>query len=368
MGTDAPRKTRAKQLAPSPPAAATSPRVAIAAGRVPLPDLLAAWLDALRAADRAPRTVTRYGGAGRGFLAWFAAAEGRAAPALTAADLTPIALVGYRTAVQRTAATSTVNTHLCALRGWCAWLTERGALPADPAARLTLVRRAPPDSPTPLTDAAVNALLRAAQRGRHPARDYAVLQVLLQTGLRLGECQALTWGDVALGEKQGAVAVRAGKGNTARTVPLNGSARAALAAYAAPRLGVEPTLRAVAAAWPRPDRRGPPGSAQRAGSPAAAGPLWRSQKGRPLSASALWRVVHGLVRDGAGRRLVPAATTPHTLRHTFARRYLEAHPGDLVGLARLLGHRDLNTTAIYTQPTAEDLAARLDRLPLNAYA
>jgi site-specific recombinase XerD len=74
------------------------------------------------------------------------------------------------------------------------------------------------------------------------------------------------------------------------------------------------------------------------------------------------------VQEGARRGLVPPATTPHTLRHTFARRYLEAHPGDLVGLARLLGHRDLNTTAVYTQPTAEDLAARLDRLPLNAYA
>jgi site-specific recombinase XerD len=359
MGTDAPRKTREK---PRPPPRAGV--VAVPAARAALPDLLAAWLDALRAADRAPRTVTRYGGAGRGFLAWFAAEERRTPAQLTLADLTPIALVGYRTALQRAAATSTVNTHLCALRAWSAWLTDQGRLPADPAARVRLVKRTAPDAPTPLTDAAVNALLRAAQRGRHPARDYALLQVLLQTGLRLGECQALTWGDVAVGEKHGAVTVRAGKGNKARTVPLNGSARAALAAYAAPRLGVEPALRAVAAAWPPAPpsaRAAPPGH------PDGGEPLWRSQKGRPLSASALWRVVHGLVRDGARRRLVPPATTPHTLRHTFARRYLEAHPGDLVGLARLLGHRDLNTTAVYTQPTAEDLAARVERLPLNAY-
>jgi site-specific recombinase XerD len=362
MGTDAPRKTREKQHAPGRAGVAVVP-----AGRAALPDLLAAWLDALRAADRAPRTVTRYGGAARGFLAWFATAEGRPPAHLTLADLTPIALVGYRTALQRTAATSTVNTHLCALRSWCAWLTERGTLVVDPAARLKLVKRTAPDAPTPLTDAAVNALLRAAQRGRHAARDYALLQVLLQTGLRLGECQALTWGDVALGEKQGLVTVRAGKGNKARTVPLNGSARAALAAYAASRLGVAPSVRAVAGVWPRPgpvDRAGAP---RNPGSPATTDPLWRSQKGHPLSASALWRVVHELVADGARRRLIPPTTTPHTLRHTFARRYLEAHPGDLVGLARLLGHRDLNTTGVYTQPTAEDLAARLDRLPLNAY-
>jgi site-specific recombinase XerD len=362
MGTDAPRKTREKLLHRAGAGVVVGP-----GARAALPDLLAAWLDALRAADRAPRTVTRYGGAGRSFLAWFAAAEGRPPARLALADLTPIALVGYRTALQRTAATSTVNTHLCALRAWGAWLTDQGRLAADPAARLRLVKRTAPDAPTPLTDAAVNALLRAAQRGRHPARDYALLQVLLQTGLRLGECQALTWGDLAVGEKHGTVTVRAGKGNKARTVPLNGSARAALAAYAAPRLGVEPSLRAVAGAWPRPTpgaRAGAPGDG---GRPAAADPLWRSQKGHPLSASALWRVVHELAHDGARRKLVPPATTPHTLRHTFARRYLEAHPGDLVGLARLLGHRDLNTTAVYTQPTAEDLAARLERLPLNAY-
>jgi site-specific recombinase XerD len=350
VAADAPRKTREKRR---PPAAAGV--TVLPAARAGLPDLLAAWLDALRAADRAPRTVVRYGGAGRDFLTWFAAQEGRPATQLAVADLTPIALVGYRTARQRTAATSTVNTHLCALRVWCAWLAERGHLAADPAARLRLVRRTAPDAPTPLTDAAVNALLRAAQRGRHPARDYAVLQVLLQTGLRVGECQALRWGDVALGEKQGTVTVRAGKGNKARTVPLNGSARAALAAYTAPRLRVEPTLRAVAAAWPRP------------GAPVGGAPLWHSQKGSRLSASALWRVIHTLVQECARRGLVPAATTPHTLRHTFARRYLDAHPGDLVGLARLLGHSDLNTTGLYTQPTAEDLAARLDRLPLNAY-
>ncbi|HEX5501697.1 MAG TPA: hypothetical protein VFW96_03700 [Thermomicrobiales bacterium] len=52
---------------------------------------------------------------------------------------------------------------------------------------------------------------------------------------------------------------------------------------------------------------------------------------------------------------------------TAAHRNLDAHPGDLVGLARLLGHADLNTTAIYTQLTADEFADRLDRVPLNAY-
>ena len=116
-----------------------------------------------------------------------------------------------------------------------------------------------------------------------------------------------------------------------------------------------PTVRAVAAAWPG------------RGHELAGRPLWRSQKGNALSAPALWRAIHTLVDDCARRQLVAAGTTPHTLRHTFAHRYLDAHPGDLVGLARLLGHADLNTTAIYTRLSGDELAERLDRLPLNAY-
>jgi site-specific recombinase XerD len=205
------------------------------------------------AADQAPLTVRRYAGALRRFLAWYAEEEGRL---LTVSDLHPITLAGYRGALQHAAATSTVNTHLCALRTWCAWLHAQGYLAANPAARLKLVGRQEPAAPRALTPAQVNALLRAAQRTRYPARNTAILQILVQTGLRIGECAALCWGDLAVGEKRGQVRVRAGKGNKARTVPLNDSARQALAEYAAPLLAVEPTVKAVAAAWPfRHDRQ-----------------------------------------------------------------------------------------------------------------
>jgi site-specific recombinase XerD len=75
-----------------------------------------------------------------------------------------------------------------------------------------------------------------------------------------------------------------------------------------------------------------------------------------------------LVRNCAARGLVPPDTSAHTLRHNFAMNYLKANPGDLFGLATLLGHTSLDTTRIYGQPTAEQLATRVDRLNLNAYA
>src|SRR5882762_9680065 len=69
-----------------------------------------------------------------------------------------------------------------------------------------------------------------------------------------------------------------------------------------------------------------------------------------------------LVRDASARGLVPAPTSAHTLRHTFARNYLAEHPGDIVELASLLGHTSLDTARIYSQPTIEQLSTRVEQL------
>jgi site-specific recombinase XerD len=59
--------------------------------------------------------------------------------------------------------------------------------------------------------------------------------------------------------------------------------------------------------------------------------------------------------------LDPDEISPHVLRHTMATRYLAANPDDLRGLAAILGHADLNTVMIYTEPTTADLAARMEK-------
>jgi hypothetical protein len=69
------------------------------------------------------------------------------------------------------------------------------------------------------------------------------------------------------------VTIRGGNGNKARTVPLNTSARQALAEYLAPRLSCDPTVKAVAHSWPLRS----PGSPSR--------PLWQSQKKGTLTTS-----------------------------------------------------------------------------------
>jgi site-specific recombinase XerD len=316
--------------------------------------LLDDWLGSLRTADRSRHTIRAYAGALRRCCAWYEHEEGRPP---TPADLTPVALTGYRHDLQhrQKQATRSVNSAVAALRAFGQWLADERHLPSNPAARLKTVGRQAPPAPAGLSDREVHALLRAAGRTRHPARDYALVQLLLQTGLRIGECAALDYEDLTVGERGGSVLVRGGKGNKARTVPLNASARAALLPHAAPILDVPATAAAIATAWPRP-RRGVPGT-----------PLWRSQKGNRLSVAAIRGLLDGLVRDLAARHLLDAAASAHTLRHTFATGYLRAHPGDVIGLATLLGHRSLDTTRLYSQPAAAQLAARVEALALNAY-
>jgi site-specific recombinase XerD len=317
-------------------------------------EVVPCWLEELQASDRARGTIRRYKSAVEGFLIWYSREEHRS---LTFAALTPIALAGYRNYVQRTQrrATSTVNGQVSALRAWCAWLTEEHYLEVNPAKRLKLVGRQEASSREGLNDTQINALLRQAQASRDPLRNTAIVQMLFQTGIRLDECSQLTLDDIEFGERSGYITIRQGKGNKARVVPLNTSARQALAEYLASRLNCDSTVKAVARSWPRHSPDNP------------SIPLWHSQKKGSLTTSAMRQMIDVLVRDAAVRGLVPASASAHTLRHTFARNYLAEHPGDIVGLASLLGHTSLDTTRIYSQPSLGQLATRVEQLPQNAY-
>ena len=80
------------------------------------------------------------------------------------------------------------------------------------------------------------------------------------------------------------------------------------------------------------------------------------------------RAIQAVIAALAQRaRLTRVRVSPHTLRHSFALTYLKQNPGKLVELATLLGHDSLDTTALYTRPSTEELAADLERSPLHVY-
>jgi site-specific recombinase XerC len=76
-------------------------------------------------------------------------------------------------------------------------------------------------------EVAVNTARTKAGK-RQALRDRAIIVLLLNTGLRISELCALELGDVILTDRKGEVRVRSGKGEKARTVPLNKPARGAL--------------------------------------------------------------------------------------------------------------------------------------------
>jgi site-specific recombinase XerD len=315
------------------------------------------WLAALAAADASPQTVRRYATVVRDFLAWYAGAYGEP---LAFTQLVPTVVIAYRNHLQKTRQPSTVNVHISALRTLGTWLTDAGYVAQNPTHRLKVVgRTATAGMPKSLSDRAINGLLAEAQRSG--PREYAIVMLMLQTGLRIGECAALCWGDITIGERRGDVLVRSGKGRKARTVPLTLSARQALAAYAMPLLGARSaSLKDVGAVWP---------AAQQAN---AQTPIWQTRKrhvSAALTATAMRRIIATLVRLCAARGVLPpeSQVSAHTLRHTFAMAYLTQHPGDLAGLATILGHSSLDITRIYANPTTDQLRQRMEGLALNAY-
>ncbi len=206
-------------------------------------------------------------------------------------------------------------------------LTREGALPGNPATALRTPRR-PRHLPHFLTTEEVGRLLRAPEDGGddNAERDRAILETLYSTGCRVGEIEALSIDDLDL--SQALVRVR-GKGKRERLAPLGSYAGQALRDWLAVR-------RAVA----QPDEAA----------------LFVNRSGTRLTARSIAR----LLKKHIARAGLSGRTSPHTLRHSFATHLLDAG-ADLRSVQELLGHKNLETTQIYTHVTVERMRKVYDR-------
>lgn len=237
----------------------------------------------------------------------------------------PEDLAAYRRALSGRVRPATANRRLAALKAFFDWAAGAGLVRENPAGRLAGFKDAARDrAPRALSTPELRRLLREARRAANPLHR-AVVVVLLNTGLRASELCGLKLSDLELSERRGRLHVR-GKGEKARTVPLNAEVREALREW----LAVRPAA---------PDDR-----------------LFIGRRG-PLTPDGVWYIVRKLARR-AGLEDVH----PHALRHTFATRLLREAGADLPTVAELLGHESIDTTARYTRPSEKDLQAAVDRL------
>jgi integrase/recombinase XerD len=287
------------------------------------PDI-AAFVAELTRQGMAAKTITTYTSDLVSFARWFTDSTGEN---FRATAVTPSDILDYKShlrTVQRRQA-ATVNRQLAALRKFFLWAQATGRIAELPTATVKGVPAAP-RAPKSLPKRDVDRLIREAQKGTK--RNLAIVQLLRHTGIRVGELCNLRLADIRTSERKGSVLVRSGKGDKDRTIPLNHDVREAVEAYLKVRPATEDDH------------------------------FFIGQRGEPLQTDGVQLIVRKLARR-AGLEKV----TPHVLRHSFAKHVLDAGE-DLATVSRLLGHERLETTAIYTEPTAADLeeaVARLER-------
>lgn len=234
-------------------------------------------------------------------------------------DLTPGHLETYLGFLrERSYASSTVARKTAAMKSFFQYLRGEGLIGGDPAATV-----APPKVdkyvPRAISAGEVDRLLAqpclgCAEPSDRPEalRDWAMLETLYATGMRVSELVALDLTDVDLRGQR----VRCAAGTQRqRDVPVRQPAIEALAAYV---------------------ERGRPLLALRA-EPA----LFLNHRGNRLTRQGFW-----LILKSYAQQAEIGDITPHTLRHTFATHAL-GQGADLREVQHLLGHVSISTTQVY---------------------
>jgi len=187
-----------------------------------------------------------------------------------------------------------------------------------------LLTKSPADSvPTPKQENRVRQALTPSEyksvlseAGEEP-RDYAVIQLFLQTGVRVSELVCLELDDIDFAANE--LLVRWGKGKSQRVIPLASKAAKALKTYIDKHRPIAPTNR-----------------------------VFLNRFGNSISA----RGVQNIIAKYRERVGITKQFTPHTLRHTFGTSKNERGVSPFQ-LKEWMGHKRIDTTMRYVHPSRE---------------
>jgi len=219
----------------------------------------------------------------------------------------------------------TVNSFLRAVRAFFRWLVKNDLRADNPMANFPLLRE-PQPLPKALTDEQITALLSVFNPKTFLGlRNLAFISLLLDTGLRLSE--ALNLEVVDLNFTTGLIFVRHSKSRRERMVPMSPSLMRVLQKYLLHRaMRAQPHVTA----------------------------LWITKFGTPLLSIRCVQEIFQRAAKKAG--ISNIKVSPHTLRFTFVRKWLQSG-GDSIVLQRILGHTTPIMTAYYARLFGTDLVA-----------
>jgi len=228
----------------------------------------------------------------------------------------------------------TVRKETKVLRGFGNWLARQGY--ENPFEAL-LIPKVPKYLLETLTDEEIEQILNCFNvNTAYGARDFAILLLMLDAGLRIGEVPKILLSRVNMQRRELKVS---GKGNKERTVPFGQRSAQAM-------------LRYLHTHRPPPVR-------------ADDDHLFLSLDGLPLTRGALEAMMRRLRMTSGVTKL-----RGHLLRHTMAVKFL-MNGGDLRTLQLILGHESLVVTQLYLHLKDQQVQEKyqsfspIDRLPLN---
>jgi site-specific recombinase XerD len=223
---------------------------------------------------------------------------------------------------------ATLQGYVKVIKVWFHWLVDEEVIGKNPAQRLEKPQ-GEKRIVVSFSDEHLNRLFGVCDLETPLGfRDYTLMLVLLDTGIRVDELCHITVEDV----HEGYIKI-AGKGRKEREA------------------GISPTTSKFL--WKYLNLHRP----QADDSVKA---LFTNIRGLPLTTSGVEQIFDK-IRDAAG--ITDVLVTPHKLRHTFARTWLE-RGGDIYSLSRLMGHSSVKITEIYL----EDFKSRQARAQHAQYS
>jgi len=172
------------------------------------------------------------------------------------------------------------------------------------------------------------------QGKKRPIRDWGILHVALDAGLRVSEICDLQIRDAILDRGHSALIVRDGKGGKKRGVRMGSALRQHLADFIEWKESIGESVSGRA-------------------------PLFVSSRKGPLTRTAVYRIF----RKHADAVEIPKRFSIHSCRHTYASLLYRASDFNLRLVQKQLGHRSIQTTQIYADVLNEDAVLAVDNLP-----